>query len=535
MEKRLPEISDRQQKQTIAPKQDDMPQEDLTGRDRMVSNTLFSWAAHFVFIIAGFIMPRMIDRRLGQELLGIWDFAWALVTYFFFVQAGIGSSVNRFVARYQAAGDTLGMNRIVSSATCALGAAGLLAVGLTIAFSLLLPRLFGAKLGENILDAQWIVFFLGIGVAFEISFSVFGGIITGCHRWELHNFIKSGWRAATVAGMIVALLYGKGLKSLAIIYLFGLILDSAMRAVLAHRICEGLRLQISLVKWRTIKELIVFGGKSLIPSLSNMLLNQTTSILIIAFLGPAALALFTRPRVLIVHMNMLVNKMAMVLVPTVSSLQSTGNLKEIHELLIKSVRYSFYMALPMVVVLVVFGNSIMRLWMGPRYAKGLVPAILAVGSLVAMGQIPLHMILMGMNAHGRAGMGHLVASLCSVGLNLLVLRYLGVGLAGVAIAVTLPLTVMNMVYLPILIRRQLGISIGHYFLAVTIGPAVHVLPFAICLLIARLVFNTQPLIGLIWGCLVGGTILAILYWRYVIPARIKMRVFRFIGMRGSLA
>jgi O-antigen/teichoic acid export membrane protein len=234
-------------------------------------------------------------------------------------------------------------------------------------------------------------------------------------------------------------------------------------------------------------------------------------------------------------MNTLVNKMAMVLVPTVSSLQSTGNLKEIHELLIKSVRYSFYMTLPMVLVLVVFGSSIMQLWMGSRYAKGLVPAILAIGSLIAMGQAPLQMILMGMNAHGRAGMGHLVASLCSVGLNLLVLRYLGVGLVGVAVAVTLPLTVMNMVYLPILIRRQLGIGIGHYFLAVTIGPAVHVLPFAVCLVVARLVFNTKPLIGLMWGCLIGGTILAILYWRYVIPARIKMRVFRFIGMRGSLA
>jgi len=533
MENQLPEI--RQQKQTIAPKQDDKPQEDLTGRDRMVSNILFSWGAHFVFIIAGFIMPRMIDRRLGQELLGIWDFAWALVTYFSLVQAGIGSSVNRFVARYRAAGDTLGMNRIVSSAMCALGAAALLVVGLAVAFSLLLPRLFGAKLGENILDAQWIVFILGIGVAIEIFFSVFGGIITGCHRWELHNFIKSGWRAVTVAGMIVALLYGKGLRSLAIINLSGLILDSATRIVIAHRICKGLRLRLSLIKFKTIKELFVFGGKSLIPSLSNLLLNQTTSILIIAFLGPAAIALFTRPQYLIIHMNTLVYKMAMVLVPTISSLQGTGNLKEIHELLVKSVRFSFYMALPMVLVLVVFGSSIMQLWMGPRYAQGLVPAILAVGSLLTMAQAPLQMILVGMNAHGRAGIGYLAASLCSVGLNLLVLRYLGVGLAGVAIAVTLPLTVMNIVYLPILIRRQLGISIGHYFLDVTIGPAIHVFPFAVCLVVARFVFNTKPLIGFIWGSLVGGTILAILYWRYVVPSRIKMRVFRFMGMRGSLA
>jgi len=72
--------------------------EDLTGRHRLVSNVIFNWGGHFVFIIAGFIMPRMIDRRLGQEILGIWDFAWSLVSYFQIVGMGIGSSVNRFVA-----------------------------------------------------------------------------------------------------------------------------------------------------------------------------------------------------------------------------------------------------------------------------------------------------------------------------------------------------------------------------------------------------------------------------------------------------
>ena len=81
------------------PEHDAKPQEVLTGRDRLASNVISSWAAHFVFIIAGFIMPRMIDGRLGHELLGVRDFAWSLVSYFGLVQAGIGSSVNRCVAR----------------------------------------------------------------------------------------------------------------------------------------------------------------------------------------------------------------------------------------------------------------------------------------------------------------------------------------------------------------------------------------------------------------------------------------------------
>jgi len=524
MENILPEMSDRPKSQSVRCEQDGKPQEDLTGRDRLVSNVLFSWGAHFVFIIAGFIMPRMIDRRLGQELLGVWDFAWSLVSYYSLVQAGLGSSVNRYVARYRAAGDIAGVNRIVSSASCILGVVGLLVLGLTIALSLRLPQFFGARLGENVLDAQWVVFFLGASVGIQMSFAAFNGVVTGCHRWEVHNVIKSGWHAVTVLGMMVALLQGGGLRSLAVITFAGLALACMTHIIIAHRVCKGLRLRPSLVGWKTIKGLFVFGGKSLMPSVSRLLMNQTISILIVAYLGPSMLALYARPLSLIRHVNALVNKMAMTLKPIASSLQSTKNLEGIRMLLIQSVRYSLYMALPMVLVLIIFGGPVLQFWMGPRYASGLLSAILAVGYLAPMAHTPVLKILGGMNAHGRAGIAYVIASLCSVGLTVLVLGYLGLGLVGVAVAVTLPLTVVNVVYLPLLTCRRVGLGFRQYFLSIMVGPTVHILPFAICLVGARLVFHTEPLLGLIWGGVVGLAILVVIYWRYVLPDQIKKRV-----------
>ena len=508
--------------------------EDLTGRDRLVSNVIFNWGGHFVFIIAGFIMPRMIDRRLGQELLGVWDLAWSLVSYFGLVQMGVASSVNRYVARYRMTGNISALNGIVSSASFIMTISGALALGLAIAVSLLLPQLFGAKLGGNVQEAQWVVFFLGASVALEMVFQVYNGVLTGCHRWKLQNIIKSGCHAATVVGMIVVLLLGKGLRTLSEIYLIGVVFAYAMRMIFAYRVCEGLRVHPSLVKWETIKEALAFGGKTLIPSVSKLLLNQTTSILIVLYLGPAPLALYARPQSLILNVNTLVRRMGFVLIPTISSLQSDGNRDGIRELLIKSVRYSFYMVLPMVLVLIIFGGAIMRLWMGPRYDNGLVPAILAAGFLTAMVQTPVWVLLVGLNAHGRAGMAELATSLCSVGLIVLVLGFSRWGLAGIAVAVTAPLTIMNVVYLPFLICRRVNLSVRQYFQSVAAGPIVHVLPFALCLLVARLVFATEPLKGLLWGGTAGSLVLAVLYYRYVMPGRIKTRVFRRGRMKGSI-
>ena len=500
--------------------------DDLTGRDRLVSNVIFVWAAHFVFIVAGFIMPRMIDRRLGQELLGVWDFAWSLVHYFELVQMGLSSSVNRYVARYRAVGDIAGVNRIVSSASVVLGIGGLLALGLTITISLLLPQLFGTRLGDNVLEAQWVVLFLGVSIVIEISLSAFRGVLTGCHRWELHNIIRSGWHVATIAAMILALLWGGSLSSLAVITSVGLALEYMTRVIIVYRVCKGLRLRASLVTWKTIRKLLLFGGKTLIPGTSGLLLNQTTSILIMVYLGPAALALYTRPRSLVRHINTLVSKMALTLTPTTSSLQRTGSLEEIRKLLISSVRYSLYLVLPMVLVLMVFGSVVLRLWMGPRYANGLLPAVLGLGYLAIMVQAPVLTILRGLNAHGRAGMAQLVASLCSVGLILLALGALGCGIVGVAVAVTLPLTIINLVYLPHLICRRVGLSITRYFLSVIAGPAVHVMPFVIILVGARLFFHNDPTIGLAWGAVAGGIALVIPYYRHALPDRVKMSVSR---------
>ena len=129
------------------------PGEDLTGRDRMAWNVAASWAGHMVFVIAGFVMPRFLDRHLGQEALGIWDFGWSLVSYFGLTQAGIGSSVDRYVARFRSVGNTGALNCAVSSVMCIQIVSGMIAVLLTLTVAWALPVLFPQRLGGQLRSA----------------------------------------------------------------------------------------------------------------------------------------------------------------------------------------------------------------------------------------------------------------------------------------------------------------------------------------------------------------------------------------------
>ncbi|MFN2187883.1 MAG: transporter, partial [Candidatus Promineifilaceae bacterium] len=89
--------------------------EDLSGKDRIVKNVFTSWGSHLILIVIGFIMPRMINDHLGQVSLGIWDLSWSFVNYLTLAGFGVGSSVNRYVAKYRSLNDYVSLNKALSS------------------------------------------------------------------------------------------------------------------------------------------------------------------------------------------------------------------------------------------------------------------------------------------------------------------------------------------------------------------------------------------------------------------------------------
>ncbi len=508
------------------------PEPDLTGRSRLTWNVLWSWAGHFVFIIAGFIVPRMIDRRLGQEALGVWDFSWSIVAYFILVQGGVVSSINRYVAKYRAIGDVDGVNRSVSTVTAILAVMTLFVFALTASSALLLPNLFGDRLGAYQSDAQWAVFWLGLSLGFQLLLSGYGGVVTGCHRWDLHNAIHAGSHVVTVSGMIIIMVFGGGLPALALMNLVGDLSGRIVRGIVAHRVCPGLKVRPSLVSWAQAREMLRFGGKSFVPHLGNLLLNQTTSVMVLAYLGPAAMAVFARPRALIRHVNTLVSKFAFVLTPTVSSLQATSQRTEVRELLVSSVRWAGYLTMPMVLGLAMLGHPLLRVWMGETYADqgAIVLVVFAFGYLAVIIQTTTRSVLQGLDLHGRPGLADLVASVLALGFTVVALGPLEGGLVGVALAVSVPLTIANGIYVPYFACRQLGVPIRRYITDTMVGPTLCGIPFAMTLAAASALFGSDPLAHLLAGGLGGGVVLAVLYWLFVLPTSFKRRVIERLGL-----
>jgi len=508
---------------------------DASGLEHMTWNVIASWGGHAVFVIAGFLMPRFIDRRIGQEALGVWDFAWSLVSYFGLAEIGVGSSVGRYVARHRAAGDAAGVQRVASSAARVQTSAALVAAALTVAVSLSVPRLFGDKLGVHAGEAAVVVALLGLALALQLGFDVFHGVMIGCHRWDLHNTINAGFHAVTVTAMITTVSLRGGLRGLAAAYFCGVLATEITRRAVAYRVCPELRIRWGAASWPQVRSMVAFGLKGSLASVSRLLLFQGVSLVVAGQLGAAALALYARPNALLRHAEALVNKFAHVLTPTASSLQATGHDEELRELLATATRLGMALALPMMLFLGVLGDPLLRLWMGARYEQGLVLGILAIGFLLPLSQQPAVTILTGLNLHGRVGLATLLSALAGVTLSLVTVGNLGWGLPGAALAVAAALTAGNGIFVPIYACRRLGLPVVDYARRAYLLPILCALPYAACLIATRrLLDDRHPLVAIVCG-LAATAMLPPLYWRYLLPGRVREQVLGLLGrLRASL-
>jgi len=496
---------------------------DLTGKDRLAWNVLASWVGYLVQVMAGFVLPRLIDHHVGQARLGLWDMGWSFVSYFGLAQLGVGSSVNRYVAKHRATGDVIGLRRVASSVVGLNLASAVIILMATAGAARIVPWLLGPGQAGDVGTARWVIVLLGASLALSTSCDVFPGVITGCHRWDVHTAVTASGQVVVILGMVLALGLGGGLVGVAFANLVGTAVMESGRMLMAYRVCPELQIRRAYADREQARRLFAFGAKYSVGGLARVLLVQTNNLVLLSTLGSAALAVFARPIALVRVVETLANKFSFVFTPTASSLQGSGRQAELIDLVLTAARWGTALVAPLSLCLAVLADPILRLWMGPRYEHGLLLTILVVGSFLSFTQRPVGMILAGLNLHGRLAFVSLAAAALGCGLALQNAR-LGGGLVGFALCIAVPTFLSTGLFLPFYACRTLGIPLTQFFRNTYLLPLACCVPLAVCLVASRVVLGQRPLLAIGVGCCVGGAVTGWLYWRHLVPAHWKAQV-----------
>jgi O-antigen/teichoic acid export membrane protein len=508
-----------------------IPPDRPTHRSSVLRNVGTNWIVYFVVLVTGLVIPRLIDIKEGQELLGVWDFGWSLVAYVALLSLGVVSAVNRYVARYTAVQDWEGLNTAVNSALALfLGSFGI-GVLLSLVFVALVPVLLHQADPANISVARWTIRLLTLAASMKLPIGAIEGVLTGHERYDLLNMVRAGREITSVVAMSWLLINGFGLEAIAALHLVAEIAAGGVKVAVVRRICPELRFAPSWVRRAMLVEMLGFGGKTLLQGFARTGLYQLNTILVAYFLGPIVLAVYSRQRALVLHAVRFLKKYSLVFVPTSGRLDAKGDTAGLQDLLMTTSRYGFHIALPIIALFLVMGGPLLEVWMGPVYKAPWILAVLALGHTLALPQESAYSILVGMGRHGYPSLIELVAAVCGVGLCAVALGALGGGMLSAALAVAIPVTVAGGLVAPWYACRLLRLSVWRYARAAMVAPVLAVLPFVVALLIARWAWPDSAFRALMYGVGAGGVVLAAVYWVWVVPPSLRAKVARIAGLR----
>lgn len=506
----------------------DNPQES-NGQHRSVAfSVVTNWAGHVVFILGGFILPRLINDHLGQERLGVWDFGWASVAYLNLLTAGIASAVNRYVAKFGASSQWLDMSKAISCCAFIFTGSAITGAVFTTLLIYILPWISPPTFLPYLQEMQILLFCLGLSVSIDLFLPTYVGVISGSQRFDLLALIEAGCYIFLLGCVVLILLFGGGLSLLGASVLCMRIIEGILKRMVARRLCPLLKLSLSLVTKQGLKTVFVFGGKTLMETIAKMGLYQGNNMFIAYLLGPAALAIYARSMTLILHTNKLLFHFGRVFAPSASRLKASNDIDSLHTLVLSSAQSGAFIALPLMLVLGILGDSLLRIWMGSEYADLAVLPILAAGHFFSQSQVGTFYVLMGMNQHGKAGLTTFICSMLSLVGTYILIKHFHLGLVGVSISTSLAVAVPYLTFIPVLVSRAIGISIYSYFTATIKRPLLLCLPTTFCLFAAKQWAGPNDYHILASGLGSGGLTLMFMYWRWGLPQTMKNSILKKI-------
>ena len=403
-------------------------------------------------LLLGIFMLPFNVAHLGQSAYGLWILVASVTVYFSMFDMGYGVALVRFAARYRAKGDTKGLNEIISTMFCVFSAVGLFTFALAVAISLNLERFFPLT-ADQARIGRIVLLFISFYVALQFPTSVFGGVVNGFQRTYLNGAVAFTTAILVAAVNVIVLLAGYGLAELVAATTAVRILSLFAYALNAYRVFPDLRIRPGYFKRERLREVTGFSVFILIIDIANKLNYSTDAIIVGAFLGTSAVAIWAVAQRLIEIVQRVSDQLNAVLFPVVVDNSTVQRIDRLQEILVQGTRLSLAMVVPMATVLGLTARPLVMVWVGPQFAASVnIIYILSVVVALRVGNATSAVILKGSDLHKFLAITNLSMGVGNLVLSVLLVRFYG--LIGVAIGTLIPMVVISMfVVFPAACRR----------------------------------------------------------------------------------
>jgi O-antigen/teichoic acid export membrane protein len=448
-----------------------------SGKRNILTNAAANWLGYAGQILVAFFLMPILNGALGNDRYGIWSLVESLLAYLVLLDFGIGASVVRFVARFEAIRDYDKVNRVFSTSICVFLAAGLLAMGLAVGLAFLVLPCFDKIPAELAPEARWLLIILGMNLGLGLPLKVFSCLLDALGRYPIHNAARIGSLLVRTSLLLVVAWSGGGLVPLAWVIMGCNLLEYGTLSLFAWRYMPELRFSFSLADRETLRTMRGYSVDAFLAMIAGRISFQTAAIVIGAFLGSTPITFFAIASRLVEYSKDSFRAITQCLTPAVSVLEAHGDQAGIQRVLFNATRYALWMVLPVQAGLMTLGEPFLRLWMkhDPHIAENshLPLLILAAPLVLALPQMVAARILYGVGQLRWFARAALAEALVNLLMSLVLVVPLGI--EGVALGTAVP-NLVGSAALVYYICRKLDVRIAVYVRSTFLAPVAAVVP-----------------------------------------------------------
>ncbi|HET7617683.1 MAG TPA: oligosaccharide flippase family protein [Vicinamibacterales bacterium] len=390
-------------------------------------------------MLIGFLMLPFNLHHLGQDAYGLWMLTASVTIHVSILDLGYGGALVKFVAQYRAHRDPQALNEIASTLFFVFAAVGVTAYTIAAGLAFNLDHLFRISAAQA-QTGQWLLLIIGLNVALNFPFSVYGGVVSGFQRYDANSLTAIASSIAVALTNVAILLGGFGLVPLVAATTSVRLLTYLIYRRNALRVYPPLRISPSLFRRSRLREATGFSVYSSLIDWANRLNYGLDAVVIGAFMGSAPVAVWAIAERVISGTQRLTNQLNGVLFPVVVDSDASNRPERLQRLLLEGTRLSLAMVLPIAVSLIVLADPLVRSWVGAKMiGSAPIIQILAVAVVLRVGNATGSTLLKGSGRHRYLAAVNITTGLANLALSATLIH--AFGLIGVAVGTLIPIAI----------------------------------------------------------------------------------------------
>jgi O-antigen/teichoic acid export membrane protein len=334
----------------------------------LLRNITANTACYLVTIGLAFLMFPILFHRLGAARYGVWMLISDVTGYYSYVGLGLRAGVTYFAGLYIAQEKPIEASEIVSTSTWSLTAAGILLACLGFPLARLFPKIFSTT-GLDLQEITHAIEVLAVAIAISLPMEVLNSALTAAKRLDAVNGIEISRVIASSVATLIAVLFGYGLVTLALIQLSARVLIVPVIYLTVRKLLPELSFSLRHWKANRLKQLGRFGGPSLLIGLGWLAASRTDLVVVGATLGVSMVTYYAIPRSLMDYADSGIRAVAWSFTSHFTHLHAREESHQTLQLYVRGARLTALIVCILSGLIGVFGKSFLVVWQGRAFAS----------------------------------------------------------------------------------------------------------------------------------------------------------------------